>query len=981
MIRPREDRWFLRYRRTGDPRLLAKVFDRTADELYAVAAHLCRDRSDAEDAVQTTFLVAIEDRERWDDSRPLLPWLLGVLANRVRAQRRDRGRLDPARALRDDVEPDAIARAADAEFANACHAAVQRVPEPYRATLERNLLHGHSPTQIANELGIAAGTVRMRLSRGLDELRRRLPAGFAGGAAVALALAPAARAAMRARVLQSGSGVEGAAVGSSVGFLTSIGVLLMKKSVVSLLLLAVLAFGSYAALAPSSQDALASVPPAVVVSTTTRPLAEVQRSEPLAAEVRRQAPATVSRSETGSLRVVLRHSETKEPVAFVMLEAVCRKPVVSDAANRLAYGRTDDHGIAVLSVAAGEVTVATQILHLQAPIAAEVRAGHETEVVVELPVRFVAKVLVVDEDRAPVPGARIVGRTFADVGDLVERELGRTDRDGRFAMGFLDSGAPLRALADGFAASRPIDLHPREPEATLVLTRGAATLTGTVLDANGRALPGLTVALQPWRANEAGQRPLAVVTDERGVYRSAHVPPGEVRAFALRREQDVVATAVADATCSRGTETRLDLRFGLGARLTVAVTDANGEPARALPLAAVFWPQRELWSHLAIYTHATTDDSGLAVFEDLLPGTHEVQLHGKATKSQKVELAAGAHERIDWSLAPPTFVEVLVQDDAGAPLRDWVVSLLPERGTIAQARTDELGLVRFADVPEASYRVEVGEPSAATSVEANVQCGERNVVRVERAQRATASIHGRVTGTDVELVRHARVEISTVDSAFGAAVDAKGAFRLPRLVAGRYEFAVRHDETKGFLAQPRAIELVAEQDLDLGTIELALPSSVTFVVRAADGGDVRGACSAIQLPGGANAFHVGQDPLRWREVPHGRYTAVVFAEDAAPVVVPFVAGGGAVEVPVVLQRSPSIQVSFGPSAQHSGELVIRRNGADVLRLRLRDRAPRTIGLAAGAYDAEFTAGGEATTRSSFRVAVGETTRVDLAPAK
>ena len=66
MIRAREDRWFDRYRRNGDPRLLARVFDRTAPELWKVAAHLCRDRHAVEDAVQGTFLVAIEARQAWD---------------------------------------------------------------------------------------------------------------------------------------------------------------------------------------------------------------------------------------------------------------------------------------------------------------------------------------------------------------------------------------------------------------------------------------------------------------------------------------------------------------------------------------------------------------------------------------------------------------------------------------------------------------------------------------------------------------------------------------------------------------------------------------------------------------------------------------------------------------------------------------------------------------------------------------------------
>ena len=42
--------------------------------LWRVAAHLCRDRHDAEDAVQSSFLSAIESKDAWDGERPLLPY-------------------------------------------------------------------------------------------------------------------------------------------------------------------------------------------------------------------------------------------------------------------------------------------------------------------------------------------------------------------------------------------------------------------------------------------------------------------------------------------------------------------------------------------------------------------------------------------------------------------------------------------------------------------------------------------------------------------------------------------------------------------------------------------------------------------------------------------------------------------------------------------------------------------------------------------
>jgi DNA-directed RNA polymerase specialized sigma24 family protein len=89
---------FQQFQRTRDPARLGEVFDLCADDLFAVALHLCRDRAADEDLVQSTFLVAIERDGRYEAGRPLRPWLLGILyreAKRLRRRPRvpDAGRL------------------------------------------------------------------------------------------------------------------------------------------------------------------------------------------------------------------------------------------------------------------------------------------------------------------------------------------------------------------------------------------------------------------------------------------------------------------------------------------------------------------------------------------------------------------------------------------------------------------------------------------------------------------------------------------------------------------------------------------------------------------------------------------------------------------------------------------------------------------------------------------------------------------------
>ncbi|MEM1449277.1 MAG: RNA polymerase sigma factor [Planctomycetota bacterium] len=177
-------RLFLRYRKKGDAAALGRVFDLVAPELLALAVHVTGDLSTAEDAVQDTFLVAVEGADRYDASRPFVPWLVGILVNRAR-KGRDRRRDDRVRATAEDGAPleelAAEARRADPARATAAREiedlvarAVTMLGEPYRSVVEQHLGECAPPRDIAIALGRAPGTVRVQLHRGLEQLRELL---------------------------------------------------------------------------------------------------------------------------------------------------------------------------------------------------------------------------------------------------------------------------------------------------------------------------------------------------------------------------------------------------------------------------------------------------------------------------------------------------------------------------------------------------------------------------------------------------------------------------------------------------------------------------------------------------------------------------------------------------------------------------------------------------------------------------------------
>jgi len=220
-------RRFERWRRHGDLRALGEVFDALAPRLLPVALHLCGNPADAEDALQEAFVQAMRRAEDFDPRRRLEPWLAGFLTNTARnAARRERRR---AGETLPDLASDAegpLAAAERQELIAALRTHVGELPTEQRQVLMLQLQHGLAPAEIAEVLEVPAGTVRMRLHRGLAVLRRLLPVGFA--AWLFGALPSRGLAAVRQAVLQVGR-EQVVAAGTTLVAASAVGGLLAIK--------------------------------------------------------------------------------------------------------------------------------------------------------------------------------------------------------------------------------------------------------------------------------------------------------------------------------------------------------------------------------------------------------------------------------------------------------------------------------------------------------------------------------------------------------------------------------------------------------------------------------------------------------------------------------------------------------------------------------------------------------------------------------
>jgi len=159
----------------------AELFDRHAVTVHRYLARRVGTAA-AEDLLAQTFLVAFEQRWRYDADRPdALPWLYGIATNLLRRARRDEIRLYRALA-RSGVDPDVDGpadRVADRVDAAAATAALAGVPAALgpgdRDVLLLKAWGGLSLDEVALALGLPVGTVKSRLHRARSRLRSALP--------------------------------------------------------------------------------------------------------------------------------------------------------------------------------------------------------------------------------------------------------------------------------------------------------------------------------------------------------------------------------------------------------------------------------------------------------------------------------------------------------------------------------------------------------------------------------------------------------------------------------------------------------------------------------------------------------------------------------------------------------------------------------------------------------------------------------------
>ncbi|MBR4163461.1 MAG: RNA polymerase sigma factor [Solobacterium sp.] len=146
-----------------------EVKERYASNIYKAAFSIVRDHFDAEDVLQETLISYLHEKKEFDSDEHIKAWLLKTAINKAKNIRLSfwkRNRVS----LETYMENIPFAQPQDRDL----FAALMKLPESNRIVLHLFYYEGYSVKEISNILRISEGTVKSRMARGKEKLRKRI---------------------------------------------------------------------------------------------------------------------------------------------------------------------------------------------------------------------------------------------------------------------------------------------------------------------------------------------------------------------------------------------------------------------------------------------------------------------------------------------------------------------------------------------------------------------------------------------------------------------------------------------------------------------------------------------------------------------------------------------------------------------------------------------------------------------------------------
>lgn len=168
------DRSLIKKIKAGSKDAFATLYDELADEALRAAMAITKDKMNAADAVQETFIRVYKNVDDFDDSKPFKPWFYKILLNECN---RILSKNSKTILMGDFTE--SVIRLADKdeylfEEYESLYEAIQNLEDINRIPIILKYLKGLTENQIAQTLDVNINTVKSRLFKGRQKLKQFL---------------------------------------------------------------------------------------------------------------------------------------------------------------------------------------------------------------------------------------------------------------------------------------------------------------------------------------------------------------------------------------------------------------------------------------------------------------------------------------------------------------------------------------------------------------------------------------------------------------------------------------------------------------------------------------------------------------------------------------------------------------------------------------------------------------------------------------
>ena len=166
--------------RTGNRSAFAAIYDRYADRIHDFAASMLRDRHEAADVLQETFLAAAEHLGELRSPEKLRPWLYAIARHQALTQLRGRRRVVPLPEVPEmpdeapgDMRPPGYS---EEDLTRLVAEAAAGLPERDRLVLDLHVRHDLAGQDLAEALGVSESNAGALLHRVKDRFERSVSA-------------------------------------------------------------------------------------------------------------------------------------------------------------------------------------------------------------------------------------------------------------------------------------------------------------------------------------------------------------------------------------------------------------------------------------------------------------------------------------------------------------------------------------------------------------------------------------------------------------------------------------------------------------------------------------------------------------------------------------------------------------------------------------------------------------------------------------